>query len=140
MTSQTREIAHNQHAHPTDRFYLTIGAILIFFTILEVVGYVGETRNMYGPGAATAIILTLSAAKFLAVVSYYMHLKFDHKLFTGVFVFPALLAILVIGSMIFLFHVLHGTSTAIHGTRTNNEMIHGPATAPKGNPAAPTTP
>ena len=69
-----------------------------------------------------------------------MHLKFDHKLFTGIFVFPALLATLVICGMIFLFGPLHGTSTAIHGTATSNEGIHGAATAPKGNPGAPTTP
>jgi hypothetical protein len=55
-------------------------------------------------------------------------------------VFPALLATLVIGAMIFLFGPLHGTSTAIHGTATNDESIHGAATAPKGNPGAPTTP
>ena len=69
-----------------------------------------------------------------------MHLKFDHKLFTGIFVFPALLGMLVIGSMILLFGPLHGTSTAIHGTQSSNERVHGSSTAPQGNPGAPTTP
>lgn len=140
MTSETREIAHDQHSHPTNAFYLKIGAILLGLTVLEVLGYMGEDNGTLPPGAAMAIILVLSAAKFLLVVAYYMHLKFDHKLFTGVFVFPALLGTLVIGSMILLFHLLHGTSTAIHGTATSNEAIHGPATAPSGQPAAPTTP
>jgi cytochrome c oxidase subunit 4 len=140
MSSETREVQHNQHAHPTNRFYLIIGAALIGLTVLEVLGYVGETNGTFGPGTATALILVLSAAKFLLVVALYMHLKFDHKLFTGIFVFPALLATLVICGMIFLFGPLHGTSTAIHGTQTSNEAIHGPSTAPQGNPGAPTTP
>jgi cytochrome c oxidase subunit 4 len=140
MSSESREVQHNQHAHPTNRFYLIIGAVLLGLTVLEVLGYMGETSGALPTGAATAIILLLSAAKFLLVVALYMHLKFDHKLFTGLFVFPALLATLVIGAMIFLFGPLHGTSTAIHGTATNDESIHGAATAPKGNPGAPTTP
>ena len=111
MTSELREVAHNQHAHPTNRFYLVIGVILIALTGLEVLGYLGETNGTFGPGAATLIILFLSAIKFLLVVAMYMHLKFDHKLFTGIFVFPALLGVLVIGSMILLFGPLHGTST-----------------------------
>ncbi|HYW13114.1 MAG TPA: cytochrome C oxidase subunit IV family protein [Longimicrobium sp.] len=140
MSSESREVQHNQHEHPTNRFYLTIGAVLLGLTLLEVVGYLGEERGALGPGMATTIILLLSALKFGLVVALYMHLKFDHKLFTGLFVFPALLATLVICGMIFLFGPIHGTSTAIHGTATNNEQIHGAATAPQGNPGAPTTP
>ena len=131
---------HNQHAHPTNRFYLIIGAALIGLTVLEVIGYLGEENGTLGPGVAAVIILSLSAVKFVLVVALYMHLKFDHKLFTGIFVFPALLATLVITAMIFLFGPLHGTATAIHGTQTSNEAIHGAATAPQGNPGAPTTP
>jgi cytochrome c oxidase subunit 4 len=140
MSSESREVAHNQHAHPTNRFYLVIGAALIGLTVLEVLGYMGETNGTLGKGSSTVIILTLSAIKFVLVVALYMHLKFDHKLFTGIFVFPALLATLVICGMIFLFGPIHGTSTQLHGTTTNNEAIHGAATAPKGQPDAPTTP
>jgi cytochrome c oxidase subunit 4 len=140
MSSEANEMAHSQHAHPTNRFYLTIGAILIGLTVLEVVGYYGETQHWYAAGTAVFIILFLSALKFVSVVAYYMHLKFDNKLFTAVFVFPALLAVLVIGGMILLFGPLHGTSTAIHGTASSNEGVHGSGTAPQGQPAAPTTP
>ena len=69
------------------------------------------------------LILVLSAVKFFSVVAYYMHLKFDNKLFTGIFVFPALLGVLVIGSMILLFHVLHGGATAIHGDLTPRQEV-----------------
>jgi cytochrome c oxidase subunit 4 len=115
MTSETREIVHDQHAHPGWQFYGVIGIILIVFTVFEILGYVGETKGMYSSGMAAVIILVLSAVKFFSVVAYYMHLKFDNKLFTGIFVFPALLGTLVICGSILLFHVVHGEATAIHG-------------------------
>jgi cytochrome c oxidase subunit 4 len=136
MTSELREVAHNQHAHPTNRFYLVIGAGLIGLTVLEVLGYLGEERWGLPAGAATAIILFLSAIKFVLVVAMYMHLKFDHKLFTGIFVFPAMLGILVIGSMILLFGPLHGTSTSCRpDSRTTACAAPLPAPAPQA-PAA----
>ena len=138
MTSELREVAHNQHTHPTNKFYLIIGVALIGLTVLEVLGYMGETSGTLGPGAATAIILFLSALKFLLVVALYMHLKFDHKLFTGIFVFPAMLAILVIGSMILLFGPLHGTSTKPIAA-TAAQVAPAPP-VPEANPTAAPTP
>ncbi len=137
MTSETREIVHDQHAHPGWRFYGVIGVILLVFTALEIVGYVGETKGWYSGGAAAAIILVLSAAKFFSVVAYYMHLKFDNKLFTGIFVFPAVLGTLVIGGMILLFHVVHGEATQIHGEMELQPQMDAAATqTPVGAPAA----
>lgn len=138
MTSELREVAHNQHAHPTNKFYLMVGAWLIGLTVLEVLGYMGETSGKLGPGMATVIILFLSALKFLLVVALYMHLKFDHKLFTGIFVFPALLGMLVIGSMILLFGPLHGTSTKPIAA-TAAQVAPAPP-APGANPTASPTP
>ncbi|HKP74188.1 MAG TPA: cytochrome C oxidase subunit IV family protein [Longimicrobiaceae bacterium] len=134
MTSETREIVHDQHSHPGWRFYGVIGIILLVFTALEIAGYIGETKHWYSAGLAAVIILVLSAVKFFSVVAYYMHLKFDNKLFTGIFVFPALLAVLVIGGMIMLFHVLHGEATALHPTLTSNEAVHGAGTSPSPGP------
>jgi cytochrome c oxidase subunit IV len=112
MTSETREVAHNQHAHPTNWFYIKVGIWLFVLTVLEVIGYIAEVNHWVSPGFAATFILLLSAGKFVLVVMLYMHLKFDHKLFTGTFVFPALLGVLVIGSMILLFGPIHQTSTA----------------------------
>ena len=130
MTSETREIIHDQHSHPGWKFYFVIGVLLIFFTALEVVGYIGETKEWYSPGAAAVIILTLSGIKFFSVVAYYMHLKFDHKLFTAIFVFPALLGTLVIGGMLLLFHVIHGQATALHGMPGHEVDVTAPAAPP----------
>jgi cytochrome c oxidase subunit 4 len=111
MTSSTREIMHDQHAHPSTRFYWIIGVLLMALTVLEIMGYLGETRAVYSAGVAAVLILALSAAKFYAVVAFYMHLKPDNKLFTAIFVFPALLGTLVIVGMTMLFHVIPSTYT-----------------------------
>jgi heme/copper-type cytochrome/quinol oxidase subunit 4 len=58
------------------------------------------------------LLLLLSAAKFALVAMFYMHLKQDHKLFTGVFVFPLIIATVVIASLIILMAYHHAFSGA----------------------------
>ena len=106
MSSETREIMHDQHSHLVHgtRTYWIIGAILFAITALEIAAYYIEESL----GAlATPVILGLSALKFWLVVWFYMHLKYDSRVFTGIFVFPMALAALVIGSLVLLYHVLH---------------------------------
>jgi cytochrome c oxidase subunit IV len=140
MTSETREIMHDIDAHPVHgtRTYYIIGGILTVLTMIEIAMYYLETWEYVARGTAAVVILVLSAAKFVLVAMFYMHLKYDSPIFTGVFAFPLALAALVIVGMYLLFHVLHGTSTAIHGTFTADYEIHGPATVP--DPAGPTSP
>lgn len=97
---------HDMDAHPVHgtKSYWVIGLILFVLTALEILAYYFE--EMLG-STVTAVILALSAAKFILVVMYYMHLKYDSKIFTGVFLFPAALGTLVISSLIVLYHVLH---------------------------------
>ena len=100
MSSEQREIAHDVHSHPGPKQYWAIFGVLFVLTIVEVIAYYAEESwGMLSPGWAMAVIAILSAAKFIIVVLYYMHLKFDSKIFTGIFIFPALLAILVIGAL-----------------------------------------
>ncbi|HEV2147167.1 MAG TPA: cytochrome C oxidase subunit IV family protein [Longimicrobiaceae bacterium] len=106
MTSEQREVIHDQHTHPSNKVYFWIGVALFLLTFLEVLGYLGEVNEVFAAGTAALIIGVLSAAKFILVVMFYMHLKFDSKLFTGIFIFPALLGTLVIVSLYMLFHVL----------------------------------
>ena len=106
MSSEAREVIHDQHAHPVGetRTYWIIGLILFVITAAEIAAYYIE--DTLG-GAAAPIILGLSAAKFLLVVAYYMHLKYDHKVFSGFFIFPALLGSLVVISLTLLYHLLN---------------------------------
>ncbi len=48
-------------------------------------------------------LLTLSAVKFGLVAMFYMHLKFDHRLFSWLFVVPMIIAAFVILALLKLF-------------------------------------
>jgi cytochrome c oxidase subunit 4 len=106
MSSETHEIAHDKDTHPVGATgtYWTIGVILFVITALEIGAYYME--DTLG-AAAVPIILALSAAKFILVVMFYMHLKYDSKVFSGIFLFPLTLGALVIVGMTLLYHVLH---------------------------------
>jgi cytochrome c oxidase subunit 4 len=99
--SEPHEAAVPVHrAHATTGTYLTIAAVLTVLTIIEV-GAFPQFKPILVPS-----LLTLSAAKFSLVVMFYMHLKFDHKLFRAVFVLPLAIATAVIVGLMFLFRVL----------------------------------
>ena len=45
----------------------------------------------------------MSAMKFVIVVMFYMHLKYDHRLFRVLFTGPLLIAALTLLALLFLF-------------------------------------
>ena len=100
--SAGEDVAHGQHRHPGAGTYVAIGAILTAITAVEVaVYYITALHPVLVP-----VLLTLSAAKFILVIMFYMHLKFDSRLFSTVFIGPLLLAMTVVISLIILFKVL----------------------------------
>lgn len=104
MAETHGHVAHEDgHAgHPSWKTYVVIGAILTFITAVEVaIFYVPAMKGVIVP-----VLLLLSAVKFFIVVMFYMHLKFDSKIFGRVFFAPLFLATLVILGMIMLFKVL----------------------------------
>ena len=95
------EQAHAAHAHPTWKTYLIVGFILVVITAVEVAAFytpAWEQSRIYVPS-----MLLLSSAKFIIVVMFYMHLKYDHKLFRALFSGPLIIAVLTIVSLLFLF-------------------------------------
>jgi cytochrome c oxidase subunit IV len=48
-------------------------------------------------------LLALSACKFVIVVMFYMHLKYDNKLFRILFTGPLIIAMIAITALLFLF-------------------------------------
>lgn len=93
-------VADDGHNHPGPRRYIEIAVILGVITAIEVaIYYVPAMRPVLVP-----ILLALSALKFGIVVAFYMHLKFDAKLFTKFFIAFMLLAGLVITALMALFH------------------------------------
>lgn len=88
-----------EHAHPDPRQYIKIAVILAILTALEIaVFYIDQVEAF-----EAYILLPLSALKFILVVGYYMHLKFDNKLFTYTFVFGLSVGAGVILSFMALF-------------------------------------
>ncbi len=101
------EVTHDA-SHPTPGLYVRIGIVLFVLTALEV----GLYEYTYGEHAGAIgvdlrpffvpILLALSAAKFALVAGFYMHLKQDSRLFSGVFVFSLLIAMIVVVSLAIL--------------------------------------
>jgi cytochrome c oxidase subunit IV len=99
--AQTSHHAEGQ-AHASWKTYVFIGLVLGIITAVEVaIFYIEALAPVLIP-----ILLVLSVAKFIIVVLFYMHLKFDHPIFGRVFWAPLFLAVLVVVGMIILFHVL----------------------------------
>ena len=49
------------------------------------------------------VLIVLGAAKFALVAMFYMHLKYDHRLFRVLFTGPLLIASLTLLALLFLF-------------------------------------
>ena len=94
----------SEQGHASVRTYILIGLILTVITAAEVAIFyipaIAETAWL------APVLLTMSAGKFALVVMFYMHLKFDHRLFSAAFFAPMVLAVTVIVSIILLFKVL----------------------------------
>jgi cytochrome c oxidase subunit 4 len=93
---------HDEHEHPGYATYLVVALVLTVITALEVaIFYIPALAGVIVP-----LLLTLSAGKFALVVMFYMHLKMDSRIFSGVFLAPMLLAVFVVSALIVLFNVL----------------------------------
>jgi len=91
-----------ERAHPTAGKYLQIATILTVITAVEVaVYYVHALRP-----ALLGILLVLSAAKFALVAMFYMHLRFDSRLFSGLFLFPMLIMAAILVALLAVFRIL----------------------------------
>jgi cytochrome c oxidase subunit 4 len=96
------EAAHAPGGHATWQTYVVVGVILTIITGIEVgIFYIDAMKAVLVP-----ILLVLSAIKFLIVVLWYMHLKYDSRVYRRVFFAPLFLATLVVIGMIVLFKVL----------------------------------
>ncbi len=91
------------HHGATDRQYILIALILAVMTAAEVTLSYVDVGPIFLPA-----LLILMAAKFLTVVSYFMHLKFDNKIFSFMFYLGLILAVLVYSAALATFHFFQG--------------------------------
>ena len=75
---------------------------MAIITAIEVaIFYIDALRPILIP-----VFLILSAVKFVIVAMFYMHLKFDSRLFTGAFIFGLLIAASITIALMALMHGL----------------------------------
>ena len=87
------------HHGATDKQYIIIAAVLALITAMEVtISYV-HIGPLFLP-----VLLILMVLKFLAVVSYFMHLRFDNKIFSFMFYTGVILAVFVYCAALATFH------------------------------------
>jgi len=97
MTNDTQK-------HLTPRDYWMIAGVLFVITAVEVVvTYIDALDSLVPP-----ILIVLSAAKFVLVVGWFMHLKFDLKRYRGLFYIGLVAAPILFGAVLFTFGVLIG--------------------------------
>ena len=91
----------DEKPHPTWKQYKWVALILTIITIVEVwVYYIPAfvASRLFVPS-----LLIMSAIKFAIVVLFYMHLRYDHKLFKVLFTGPLIIAITSVIALMFLF-------------------------------------
>ena len=105
----SEQIAHAQDGmvheekHASPQTYVRIAIILAIITVAEVViYYVPAVRGVLIPA-----LLVLSTAKFLMVVGFFMHLKFDHRLYRFMFGAGLVLTLAVYLALLAMFWSSH---------------------------------
>jgi cytochrome c oxidase subunit 4 len=120
-----------EHAHPGAGTYIVIALILSVITAVEVwVYYVPAFLPYIFP-----ILLVLSAFKFVLVVGWFMHLKFDHVSFTYYFGGGLALALVMVLSLIVLQIATHGLPPGNGNVVTHPEKYFWAPENPESHPA-----
>ena len=79
---------HDEAHHPSDKKYIQIAIILAVITAVEVAASYVDLGPIFIPA-----LLGMMVAKFLIVVGFFMHLRFDNKIFTWLFYTGLILAV-----------------------------------------------
>jgi hypothetical protein len=91
----------SQHAHelPSPSLYLKLAVILGIFTIVETATYYIHISEII----ITLALIIFMTCKFVIVVGYDMHLKFEHSLLVAVFAFGMAVALSIMLAMIAIY-------------------------------------
>ena len=84
--------------HGTPAFYAIVGLILAVITLVEFLIFYVESLGVL----LIPIMLILSLMKFVIVVAFFMHLRFDNKLFTYLFFAGFILAAVIAVALLVL--------------------------------------
>ena len=102
METPTETQVHERH-HPTPRQYVQIALLLAVLTAIEVGLFYAEPAV---GKLVTPALLILALLKFLLVVGYYMHLKYEKRMLTRLFAAGFVLALMVYAVVLVAFGVM----------------------------------
>jgi len=89
------ELAH----HPDPKQYVMVAVVLAVITALEVaIYYVSALEDLLVP-----MLIGFSLIKFILVVLWFMHLRFDSRLFRRLFFTGLVLAFIIFGIVLWFF-------------------------------------
>ena len=105
--------------HPSPRQYVNIGIILAIVTALEVaIYYVPALEDLLVP-----MLIAFALIKFVLVCSWFMHLRFDSRLFRRLFITGIILAMVVFAVALVTFFARGGA--APEGARPGSVEVSG---------------
>ncbi len=92
-THDTHDTTHDDHEHGlTDLGYVKVAIALAIITAIEVaLSYMVDDLGAF----FLPLLIGLMLIKFFSVVLYFMHLKFDNRLFSVMFYMGLVLAVAV---------------------------------------------
>jgi cytochrome c oxidase subunit 4 len=111
--------------HPTFKQYLMVATILFIITLVEFFIIYPQQRITGAP--LVVALVGLSAIKFAIVIMFYMHLKFDTKLFSYIFVGGLALALAVGLALLGLFGSLRAEAQPREFAQENRVPYEHPA-------------
>jgi cytochrome c oxidase subunit 4 len=95
--------------HPTPRNYVTIAVVLAAITAGEVaIYYIESARAVLVP-----TLIVFAFLKFSLVVLWFMHLRFDSRLFGRLFIAGLILAFVVFGIVLSTFFLHLGVTPEV---------------------------
>ena len=102
MADHAMQVPAEDHGqeHLTEKTYVKVAIVLAAITTLEVVIYYIEW--FHDTGALVPTLAVMSLAKFIIVISYFMHLKVDDRRYRFIFIAGLLLAVAIVAALVAL--------------------------------------
>ncbi len=97
-----QEQAREAHIHPGASVYVPVAIVLVILTGLEILVYYLNVA----PVVMVPVVIFLGLANIVLSAAFYMHLRYDNRVLTGMFSFAGLLASLLLISLLMLFGYL----------------------------------
>ena len=84
----------SEESHASVKTYVVLAVVLCVITFIEWVIFKVDTLKT-NANFMIPVLSILSLAKFTMVCGWYMHLKYDHKILTKIYVFSGLLSVMI---------------------------------------------